>query len=135
MMALQTQYGGLHGMVSISCVSNHTEEETSTAWRFKDEKLGLAMDDEKYTVETTAKEFVIESRLTIHNATIEDFGVYTCKMENGLGMDTMKILLINGGNAVLRNVLFVHPNITSDTLMLKIVQLMFLIFFPSQICL
>ena len=99
-MALQTQYGGLHGMVSISCVSNHTEEETSTVWRYKDEKLGLAMDDGKYTIENTAKEYVIESRLTIHNATIEDFGVYTCIMENGLGMDTMKILLINGGNAV-----------------------------------
>ena len=48
-------------------------------------------------VVNTAKEYVIEGSLTFKNATLDDFGVYTCSMENDLGRDEMKILLVNGG--------------------------------------
>ena len=55
----------------------------------------LGMED--YAVENTAKEYEVESILTIHNATEDDFGVYSCTMENELGTDTKDILLIDGG--------------------------------------
>jgi len=104
----QTQYGDQHHNVAVLCTSNHTSENTSISWHYRDVLLGRGVptnnavanahdsEDDKYAVVNTVKEYVIESTLTINNATQEDFGVYTCKMENDLGSDTLSILLVNG---------------------------------------
>jgi len=91
----QTQYGSLNTTARVSCVSNYTEEETRTSWRFKEEEIVKATEEEKYAVRNNVKDNVIENILTIYNATQEDFGVYTCSMENSLGSDEKDILLIN----------------------------------------
>eukprot|EP00092_Neocalanus_flemingeri_P075650 GFUD01093743.1.p1 GENE.GFUD01093743.1~~GFUD01093743.1.p1 ORF type:complete len:180 (+),score=47.86 GFUD01093743.1:155-694(+) len=105
----QTQYGDLLSNVSVVCTSNPTSENTSISWHYKAELLargyptGLVVGrvhdvgDDKYAVVNTAKEYVIESTITINNTTVEDFGVYTCTLENDLGTDTKNILLVNGG--------------------------------------
>ena len=55
------------------------------------------MEEDKYAVKNNVKDNVIETILTIYNATQEDFGVYTCTMENLLGSDKTDILLIDKG--------------------------------------
>lgn len=104
----QTQYGDQDHSVSIICVSRHTLHNTSIAWRHKGNLLAASVRadntdgashhgvNDKYAVVNIAREYVIESTLTINNAMVDDFGVYTCTMENDLGMDEMKILLVNG---------------------------------------
>ena len=96
-LLFQTQYGSLNTTARVSCVSNYTEEETRTSWRFKEEEIVKATEEEKYAVKNNVKDNVIENILTIYNATQEDFGVYTCSMENSLGSDEKDILLINKG--------------------------------------
>ena len=79
-------------------MSNHTEEETRTSWRYKEEEIVVDINDDKYAVENTAKNYVIKTTLIIHNATEEDFGVYTCTMKNSLGSDTKDIFLTREGS-------------------------------------
>ena len=58
------------------------------------------MEEDKYAVKNNVIDNVIETILTIYNATQEDFGVYTCTMENNLGSDKKDILLIDKGKDV-----------------------------------